>query len=169
MKSWHLVLKDEAQTRLLARIFAAYVRHGIIFLKGDLGAGKTTFTQAWIRALGFEGRVKSPTYTLLEPYELDGVNIYHFDLYRLQDEEELLFLGCDEYFEASSSLGSNNSKNSICLIEWPEKAQSVLPSADIELRIQQHQAESRKVEILCHTRYGEQMLNAMQVELQSLN
>ena len=168
MKSYKLILQDEAQTQALGRIFASHIQRGIVFLQGELGAGKTTFAQAWIRSMGFSGRVKSPTYTLLEPYELDDVNIYHFDLYRLQDEEELLFLGCDDYFEAASNTDKQH-KNTVCLIEWPEKAMGVLPSADIELRIQHHQEQLRNVEIYCHSLFGEQILNAMEAELQNLN
>lgn len=169
MKEIHLMLKNEAQMQHLGAVFSIYVKKGLIFLSGELGAGKTSFCQALIRSAGFKGRVKSPTYTLLEPYELEDRNIYHFDLYRLQDEEELLFLGCDEYFEASSGQGSEKRSSSLCLVEWPEKACSVLPSADIEIRIQHHQAESRQVNIKAFTRYGEQVLNAMQIELQGLS
>ena len=104
MKSLVIQLKNEAATQFLGKIFAAYLQRGILYLKGDLGAGKTYFSQALIRESGYQGRVKSPTYTLVEPYELNHRNIYHFDLYRLEDEEELLFLGCDDYFETASKV-----------------------------------------------------------------
>ncbi len=166
MKELRVLLENEQQTQRCAQIFAAFCKRGIFYLRGDLGAGKTTFSQAFIKAAGFSGKVKSPTYTLVEPYELAHRNIYHFDLYRLQDEEELLFLGCDEYFEAAQ----NKTAMSVCLIEWPEKAGAILPRADIELRIAQHglaDLTTRTLHISPISLHGTQLVNAMQVELQS--
>ena len=166
LKTLSIQLSDETETQRLGQVFAAYLKCGILYLKGDLGAGKTCFSQALIRACGYQGRVKSPTYTLLEPYELDLRNIYHFDLYRLEDEEELLFLGCDEYFEAALK-----KELSLCLVEWPEKAGTILPLADIELRIEHADAvdanKGRIAQLNALSIFGEQILNAMQVELQT--
>lgn len=98
----------------------------IVFLKGDLGAGKTTLVRHILSSLGYTGKIKSPTYSLVEPYEISGRRIYHFDLYRLKDPEELEFLGAREYFQEG-----------LCFIEWPELALGHLPPADwiLDLRI----------------------------------
>lgn len=95
----------------------------VIFLQGDLGAGKTTFVRGLLRALGFQGRVKSPTYTLIEEYQCAALNLRHFDLYRFQGAQEWEEAGFREAFN-----GDN-----ICLIEWPEQAAEVLPPADLTL------------------------------------
>lgn len=135
----------EALGARLARSVEAGAR---IYLSGDLGAGKTTLVRGFLHALGHRGRVKSPTYTLVEPYQLEGGrDAYHFDLYRLSDPEELEFLGARDYF---SGLG-------ICLVEWPERAAGFLPPADISLDIK-YKESGRRVEISAHTDLGRRML-----------
>jgi len=170
VKEIRLILKDELASQQIGKICAAKVSRGIVFLRGELGGCKTCFSQSFIRAAGFEGRVKSPTYTLVEPYELADRNIYHFDLYRLQDEEELLFLGCDEYFEAAISNSLDSGAPSLCLVEWPEKAEGILPLSDIELRIEHEESSTlgRQAYLSAKSHRGENILSAMQVELESI-
>ena len=99
---------------------------GLVTLSGNLGAGKTTLTRGFMHAIGYEGAVKSPTYTLVEPYDINGRNIMHFDLYRLSDPEELEFLGFRDYLDGAT----------LCLIEWPEKAKGFLPEPDLAIDIE---------------------------------
>ncbi len=123
-------LSQAEDTQALGRCMARCVPKGdeqplVVFLQGDLGAGKTTLSQGFIRGLGHTGAVKSPTYTLVEPYEALPMPIYHFDLYRLADPEELEYLGFRDYLE----------KRCILLIEWPKKGDGFLPSADITVSV----------------------------------
>src|SRR5690606_23728350 len=119
------VLGDQAMEDLGAEIGRALEWRGSIWLSGDLGAGKTTLSRGLIRAAGHTGAVKSPTFTLVEPYELGERQIYHFDLYRLADPEALEFLGIRDYF----------SDNSLCLVAWPEKGDGVLRVPDVGVRM----------------------------------
>lgn len=114
------MLADEEATLALARHLAANLKPGmVIYLNGDLGAGKTCLVRGILNGLGYTGRVKSPTYTLLEPYHVGGLDLRHFDLYRLQNEYEWESAGFRDEFDG----------NNILFIEWPEKAR--IPSADL--------------------------------------
>lgn len=112
---------EKAMLALAARLAKKAQPGDIIFLKGELGAGKTTFARGFLRALGYTRVVKSPTYTLVESYQLGNILLYHFDLYRLKSLEELEEIGLSDYL----------TEDAICLIEWPEKATQLLPEATV--------------------------------------
>lgn len=126
MKHWDL--PDEDATLDLARRLAATINGGlVIWLEGDLGAGKTTFARGLLRALGVAGRVKSPTYTLVEPYRLaDGRSAWHLDLYRIADPAELEWLGLDDLADPQA----------VILVEWPERGAGALPQVDLQVQLQ---------------------------------
>lgn len=142
-----LTLHSEKDTQRLAEQLAALPLTGSVWLAGDLGAGKTTLTRYWLQALGHKGSVKSPTYTLVEPYSItqnDGSikSVYHADLYRLQDPEELSFIGFDEYLDEP---------NALVIIEWASRADSYLPLPTMFIDMTQSNSnddkESRQVAI----------------------
>ena len=126
MKEGRYYAADEsAMLAFGALLYAALNKQGVVFLRGDLGLGKTTLSRGVIQASGHKGAVKSPTYTLVEPYENANGTIYHFDLYRLCDPEELEYLGIRDYFD----------NDMLSLIEWPDKGLGCLPAADIEISL----------------------------------
>jgi tRNA threonylcarbamoyladenosine biosynthesis protein TsaE len=143
-----LELADEAATLNLGARLAKAIRPGlVVFLHGDLGAGKTTLSRGLLHGAGFVGRVKSPTYTLVEPYVVAGVDLYHFDLYRLTDAEEWEAAGFREYFNADS----------ICLVEWSEKAAEILPKPDWDIFLSVcnlGKIQARKALIVANTELG---------------
>lgn len=123
----------------------------VVFLEGDLGMGKTTLTRGVLQAFGHQGAVKSPTYTLVEPYQFAQAVVYHFDLYRLGSPEELEYMGIRDYFEE---------QNSLCVVEWAEKGQMFLPAADLVVRIKRI-AEGRLLSLMAHSGTGEAIIERL--------
>lgn len=116
------LLTSEAETLVFGQALSMMMPQGcVVFLSGDLGAGKTTLMRGVLRGLGHDGKVKSPTYTLIEPYAIGENMLYHFDLYRLSDPRALVSLGMSDYLDGQSA----------CWIEWPEKGEGFLPTADL--------------------------------------
>lgn len=150
---------DESHMQSLGRLMADALLPGlVIFLQGELGTGKTTLTRAMIQAMGFEGPIKSPTFTLVEPYEDLKPAVYHFDLYRLVEPEELEWMGFRDYL----------STGGICLIEWPEKGQGFLPKADLRIVIE-HAKIGRNIEFIAESIEGKQCLAKLVACMESLS
>jgi tRNA threonylcarbamoyladenosine biosynthesis protein TsaE len=146
------ILKDDSQTVFWGeKIAAALKKGGVVYLYGELGAGKTTLCRGILRAYGHQGAVKSPTYTIIEPYELEFVNVYHFDLYRMVDPEEWEYLGVDEYF----------SPENICLVEWPEKGANYLPASDVNITLLYHE-NGRKIIVSASSHRGVEILQELE-------
>jgi len=148
---FRVYLADEQATEALGGCLAAQLTDGlVVFLSGDLGAGKTCLVRGLLQALGYQTAVKSPTYTLVEDYSIAGHDIYHFDLYRLLDPEELDLIGIRDYFNGRTC----------CFIEWPERGQGRLPQQDLEIRITV-QGEGREAFITSHTDQGKRVLESL--------
>jgi tRNA threonylcarbamoyladenosine biosynthesis protein TsaE len=148
-------LADEAATiaigNKLADIVKKELKQGIVvYLYGDLGAGKTTLTRGFVQGMGHIGHVKSPTYTLVEPYDLTNWQVYHFDLYRLSDPEELEYMGIRDYF----------ARDCCCFIEWPEKGKGMIKEPDLRIDLA-YSEEQRTINIQAKTALGEQILIAL--------
>lgn len=145
-------LPDEGATLALGETLGQQLQSEpqglILFLEGDLGAGKTTFCRGLLRAFGHSGPVKSPTYTLVEEYEFAGRSVNHFDLYRLGDPEELEYMGIRDYFRAES----------VCLLEWPERGAGVLPEPDLRVTVKV-EGRGRRTRIEASGTRGEELLN----------
>ncbi len=145
-------LADEAATLALAARLAALAIPGtILTLKGPLAAGKTTFARGFLHALGHVGKVKSPTFTLVETYTLAAFRVHHFDLYRLVAPGELYYLGFEEYLVDGA----------ICLIEWPERGAGFVPTPDLEITVDLVSATARTIALLAGTPHGVLMLTAL--------
>lgn len=155
MQHFQTHLHDEAGTAALGTSLAHALAPGLtIYLHGDLGAGKTTLTRSLLHAAGYEGHVKSPTYTLAEPYTVTvagrPLEVIHFDLYRLASPEEFLDAGFREHF----------SSDTVCIVEWPEKAAPVLPAPDIEVRLS-IAGDGRDIELQALSDQGSQCLDRL--------
>ena len=173
LSHYRLFLADEEATESLAKRLAKAIFPDLssgyepnlsnfsgarIYLQGDLGAGKTTFVRAFLRALGVTGRIKSPTYTLLESYNVSRLYLYHFDFYRFNESSEWQEAGFRE----------NLLENAVVLIEWPEKADKSLPAPDILLHLQ-YQDSGRTAELQAYSEKGQQwiaQLKTKQLQLQ---
>lgn len=136
----NIILSNEQETELLgAELWRLLPKKCLVFLQGDLGTGKTTLTRGVLRAAGHKTAVKSPTYTLVEEYETARGQVYHFDLYRLNDPEELEWIGIRDYME----------QQCLCFIEWPERGKGFLPKPDIVLNLSTKENERIvKIEVL---------------------
>lgn len=150
MKATRFYLSDESETLAFGAALAKSLPDkAIVFLNGELGAGKTTLVRGILLSAGHQGSTKSPTYTLVEPYELEEKTFYHFDLYRLGDPEELEYIGFRDY------LGHN----AVCLIEWPDKGLGYTPSPDIVLDLSyEGEARSISLSMASHVPYADKLV-----------
>lgn len=135
-----IILETPEDTEALgATLSQALPKRCLLFLYGELGAGKTTLMRGLLRALGHQGAVKSPTYTLVEEYEINARRVFHFDLYRLKDPEELEWMGMDDYLN----------QEALCCLEWPQMGDGFLPTADVEVRLSYvDQQRSAQIKVL---------------------
>lgn len=141
------VYGEEAMEQFGADMASAFANGGVVFLDGNLGMGKTTLVRGLLRGMGYVGPVKSPTYTIVEPYEMNGVEAFHFDLYRIAEPEELEYMGIRDYFR----------EGALCLVEWAEMGKGVLPEADLVIHLD-FVRQGRKVSIAATSAKGETIL-----------
>ncbi|TPH15543.1 tRNA (adenosine(37)-N6)-threonylcarbamoyltransferase complex ATPase subunit type 1 TsaE [Litorilituus lipolyticus] len=164
MKELEYLLVDEEATveigHKLAKVLQIMVDENgpkglVVYLNGDLGAGKTTLTRGFVRAMGHKGNVKSPTYTLVEPYELPPWRVFHFDLYRLSEPEELEYMGIRDYFN----------QDCCCFIEWPEKGAGLLAKQDLTINMA-YQGEQRVITFIAESAFAEQLLLSLHAQVE---
>jgi tRNA threonylcarbamoyladenosine biosynthesis protein TsaE len=147
-----LALADAAATEQLGARLADSITPAVVYLRGDLGAGKTTLARGFIHALGYAGKVRSPTYTLVEPYPCERCPVFHLDLYRLADAEELEWLGLRDMLAEPALL----------LIEWPERGSGILPPADLTIDIE-YSGSAREAHLVSATGAGKQLLSGLEL------
>ena len=146
-----LFLESEEATLAFGRRLAQIIEPGLyIALSGNLGSGKTTLTRGMLRGLGYPGKVKSPTYTLVELYKLSRLNLYHFDFYRFNDPQEWVDAGFREHFDSDN----------VCLVEWPERVGNLLPSPDLKISLRQD-GDGRRIGIVAGTEHGKSCLKRL--------
>ena len=147
-----LALADAAATEQLGARLAVSITPAVVYLRGDLGAGKTTLARGFIHALGYVGKVRSPTYTLVEPYPCERCPVFHLDLYRLADAEELEWLGLRDMLAEPALL----------LVEWPERGSGILPPADLTIDIE-YSGSARVAQLVGATGAGKQLLSGLEL------
>ena len=144
-------LPDEAATLALGSRLGRIIEPGLyVALSGDLGSGKTTLTRGVLRGLGYQGKVKSPTYTLVELYSLSKLDLYHFDFYRFNDPREWLDAGFRDHFEPRN----------VCLVEWPERVRDLLPVPDLGISLSV-EGDGRRIRIAAKTEHGRHCLDRL--------
>jgi tRNA threonylcarbamoyladenosine biosynthesis protein TsaE len=148
---WGAQLEDPEATARLGARFASCIKPGMrLYFRGELGSGKSTLIRGLLVALGVTGRIKSPTYTLVELYVVSRLNLYHFDLYRFMNEREFSDAGLADYFEGEG----------VCLVEWPERAGGALPRPDLEFTLA-YAGSGRAISVHAHGKPGEQCLERL--------
>jgi len=155
MASLRLLATSQSQQERLGGLLAKVCPADcVLYLQGEIGTGKTTLARGFLRGLGYRGAVKSPTYTLMEPYEFDGRSLWHMDLYRLGDPEELEYLGLRDLLQDEAML----------LIEWPERGRGMLPTADLVIIIA-YQGQGRSLELMPESEKGKEIIHHLVREL----
>lgn len=152
MKAAHDIVDEQAMAAFGAALAAACEAAGlcVIYLIGELGAGKTTLVRSMLRAMGWQGPVKSPTYTLIESYDVAGRPVHHLDLYRLSDPDELAFLGLRDLLQSTAMV----------LVEWPQRGEGALPAADVIVAIE-YADQGRRMTVTAQSAVGEQMIRQL--------